>query len=99
MISLASGADSILYLSGTIEHFEAAQCKQSLSLHLSEINEDNLHIDISGLQSVSSVTLAFLLFGLREAKLSSRQLYYKNMPPALFNMARVSGIESILITD
>ena len=99
MISIEAGSDATFYLSGTIEHFEAAKCKQLLSKCLSDYSEGSAQIDISGLNSVSSVTLAFLLFGLRQAKQSSKQLQYNNMPPALFNMARVSGIENILITN
>lgn len=97
MISISSNADSELSLSGAIEHFEATKCKQLLKETLARADKGDVGIDISGLESVSSVTLAFLLFGLREAKSSSKNLYYINMPPALFNMARVSGIENILI--
>jgi anti-anti-sigma factor len=84
-------------LTGTVEHFEAVQCKSSLSELIQAYSGKSLHLDLSGLESVSSIALSFLLFGLRFANKSSCELHYLNMPPALFNMARVSGIETILL--
>ena len=97
MITINSGDNAILYLKGTVEHFEAVSCKEILKSCLVSKAGNSINIDLSGLESVSSVTLSFLLFGLRSAKLASCQLSYKNMTPPLFNMARVSGIESILV--
>ena len=97
MITISAESSSVFYLKGTIEHFEAENCKATLKSCLDSEAGKNLNIDLAGLESVSSITLSFLLYGLRAAKPLSCHLSYKNMPPALFNMARVSGIESILI--
>ena len=96
MISISAESDSIYYLKGTIEHFEAESCKDILKSCLASEAGKNLNVDLAGLESVSSITLSFLLFGIRAAKQLSCHLSYKNMPPSLFNMARVSGIEGIL---
>ena len=56
----------------------------------------HINIDVSGLETVSSVVVAFLLSGLRAAQRSSCDLHYKNLPEYLFNMARVGGVETIL---
>ena len=97
MIVINPDSDSVFHLQGTIEHFEAVICKKNLNSCLETVAGKNIEIDLSGLESVNSITLSFLLFGLRSAKLFSCKLNYKNIPPSLFNMARVSGIESILI--
>lgn len=97
MIRIESQKDQPALLTGTVEHFEAVECKNVLSEHIQASEDAKLLLDLSGLESVSSISLSFLLYGMRAAKLASCDLHYKNMPPALFNMARVSGIESILI--
>ncbi len=84
-------------LEGTVEHFEAVQCKNVLGECIQSMSAKNLELDISGLASVSSIALSFLLYGMRAATKSGCKLKYINMPPALFNMARVSGIENILM--
>lgn len=96
MISIAAQSSSLSLLRGTIEHFEASACKEVLKTCLDAYSGKSITLDVSKLESVSSVTLSFLLYGLRSAKLVPVDLTYSNIPPALFNMARVSGIESIL---
>jgi anti-anti-sigma factor len=96
VISIDTKNDSLFYLTGTVEHFEAIACKDVLKKCIDSNAGKSIILDISKLESVSSVTLSFLLYGLRSAKLLTAHLKYKNMSPALFNMARVSGIESIL---
>jgi anti-anti-sigma regulatory factor len=97
VITISLESTDLLFLKGTVEHFEAVSCKVILQSCLNTGAGKNVNIDLSGLESVSSVTLSFLLYGLRSAKLLSCHLSYKNMPPPLFNMARVSGIEGILV--
>lgn len=98
MISIEKQGDNLILLKGSVSHSETIKCKELLSDCLSSEIDKEIQVDIAELESVSSVTLSFLLFGLRAAKLQSCEIHYKNMPPALFNMARVSGIESILVS-
>jgi anti-anti-sigma factor len=97
LITIEKHDNHTLSLKGSVEHFEATQCKSILSEAIQTFSGKALQLDISGLESVSSIALSFLLFGLRCASKSSCELHYHNMPPALFNMARVSGIETILL--
>lgn len=99
MIKIETQDGHTVLLTGTVEHFEAVECKNVLSERIQSADGATLHIDLSGLESVSSIALSFLLFGMRAAKLASCDLHYQNMPATLFNMARVSGIESILIDN
>lgn len=89
-------ADSISMI-GSVEHFEANECKAVLQATLKDYSDRKVDLDLSQLSSVSSVALSFLLYGLRVAKDLSCSLHYSNMSSELFNMARVSGIESMLI--
>lgn len=98
MISINQDSDGLFHMSGTIEHFEAEKGKSLFAGYLDKANKGEINFDISRLESVSSVTLSFLLFGIRKAQTESCELHYKNMSPELFNMARVSGIENILVS-
>ncbi|MBU2705487.1 STAS domain-containing protein [Zooshikella marina] len=53
-------------------------------------------IDLSGITACSSVGLSVLLCWLRFAKKSSYQLKFINMSADLFDLARVSGLDSVL---
>lgn len=97
MISIETDSEQTSRLKGSVEHYEAEECKKTLSDFVKNASGKNIHLDISGLESVSSIALSFLLGGLRAAREAECELHYENMPSALFNMARVSGIESILI--
>ena len=88
---------SVYHLEGSIEHYEASTCKEIFKECLESNTGSSIEVDLSKLESVSSVTLSFLLFGLRLAKTLGSQINYQNIPPVLFNMARVSGIESFLL--
>lgn len=98
MITISQDSDGLYHVSGTIEHFEAEKGKSLFEDYLSKANKGEINVDLSKLKSVSSVTLSFLLFGIRKAQAESCELHYKNMSPELFNMARVSGIENILVS-
>lgn len=98
MIKITLNSENTVYhLVGTIEHYEASTCKDILKECLESNAGSSIEVDLSKLESVSSITLSFLLFGLRQAKSLGCQIIYQNIPPVLFNMARVSGIESFLL--
>jgi len=84
-------------LAGVIGNESANEVNALLKEHVKFRANSNLVIDLLELKSVSSVVLSLLLCGLRAAKEVDCHLSYRNMPQDLFNMARVSGIESILL--
>lgn len=53
-------------------------------------------IDLAALSSANTITLSLLLSWLRFAKRSNVSLTITQTPGKLFDMARVSGLESIL---
>jgi len=97
MFSVSVVDDVTISLVGLIGNETANEANALLKEHVRNRANSNLVIDLVELQSVSSVVLSLLLCGLRAAKEVRCNLSYKNMPQDLYNMARVSGIESILL--
>lgn len=91
--------DKFVLLQGGVEDSEVREAKLLLATFI----ESNAHqyksirIDVSGIEHVSSVIVAILLSGLRSAKKHSCDLRYVNLSEYLFNIARVGGVESILV--
>jgi phospholipid transport system transporter-binding protein len=56
-------------------------------------------IDLAALSSANTITLSLLLSWLRSAKHNNVSLTITRPPGKLFDMARVSGLESILPFD
>jgi len=89
--------DATIALVGLIGSETANEVNALLKEHVRYRANSILVLDLVELKSVSSVILSLLLCGLRTAKEVNCNLSFKNMPQDLFNMARVSGIESILL--
>jgi ABC-type transporter Mla MlaB component len=85
-------------LAGSLSEREAREAKSLLLSFVQESSSEHksVKIDVSGVESVSSIVVAILLSGLRAANKHSCVLSYVNLPEYLFNMARVGGVESIL---
>lgn len=96
MITLKNNQGTYYYMEGTLIHSEAEAAKLLLLRCIERHSGAVVTIDLTEFDSVSSISLSFLLYGLRVAKKHNALVHYVNIPPALFNMARVSGIETIL---
>jgi len=55
--------------------------------------------DLAGIAKADSAGLALLLEWLRQASLGGVELHYANLPRQLLTMARVAGVDGILIID
>jgi len=99
LISIKDVNSSTISLVGSVSHHEANQVQSDLERRIKQSAQQSLDIDLSALESVSSVVLSLLLCGLRAASSVSCTARYVNMPQGLFNMARVGGIESILVSS
>ncbi|HET8708405.1 MAG TPA: STAS domain-containing protein [Pseudomonadales bacterium] len=55
-----------------------------------------VQIDLSGILQTSSVGLSVLLSWMRAAKAKGMQLNFTGMPAAMFDIARVSGLDDVL---
>ncbi|MFE8072101.1 STAS domain-containing protein [Marinobacteraceae bacterium S3BR75-40.1] len=58
--------------------------------------EGEMKLDLSGLESFSSVVLSLLLCWMRLARRQGIELILVHIPPKLFDMARVSGLDTLL---
>ena len=93
------GQELTVFLTGHVSDPEVREAKVYLStfLETNARNYESIVIDVSKIETVSSVVVALLLSGLRAARKFSCKLHYINLPEYLFNMARVGGVEAILL--
>ena len=54
-------------------------------------------IDLVGVNQVDSSSLALLLALVREAKSQQKKIKLRNIPPFLASLARVSGLDAVLL--
>ncbi|RMF18035.1 MAG: anti-sigma factor antagonist [Gammaproteobacteria bacterium] len=82
-------------LSGTVEHASAVAAREALVRALDGLSGEVV-LELSGLESASSVSISVLLRVMAEADRRKLELRLESMPRRLFEMARVSGLDSIL---
>ncbi|MBV1921971.1 MAG: STAS domain-containing protein [Pseudomonadales bacterium] len=58
--------------------------------------DSQFSMDLSGVSRSTSVGLSLLLCYMRKAKKCNKALVFVSMPDALFEMARVSGLDDVL---
>lgn len=87
LIKLEGGVESELNL---------LQLKAALTNEIQKSKNDDLVIDLEKLTTFNSQVLSLLLCGLRTAHKSQCRVRFDNMPPGLFDMARVGGLDSVL---
>lgn len=100
---MGSGAVSlaqpdILRVAGEVD-FESAVTVRQQGEALIERAAPQFRVDLSGLTSAHSVTLSVLLRWLAHARKMNKSFVIQGMPPRLFDVARVSGLETLLPLD
>lgn len=83
-------------LIGPCDIDESVAIRKELELLIRRSKEHAFTIDFEGLESVSSAILSLMLCCLRVAQAEKCELNFSNLPPKLYDMARVGGIESML---
>ena len=58
--------------------------------------DSQFNVDLSGVSRSTSVGLSLLLCFMRKAKKCNKALVFVSIPDALFEMARVSGLDDVL---
>ncbi|MGI0115640.1 STAS domain-containing protein [Zooshikella sp. RANM57] len=87
----------VIKVSGCLEAANAVVIEQQgRDLMTSTNTVTAWQIDLSGIVSCSSVGLSVLLCWLRFSRKCSYQLKFVNMSADLFDLARVSGLDSVL---
>ncbi len=59
-------------------------------------NSDSVTLDLHGITHTDSAGLALLIEWLRIARGKNRAIVFKNIPPQMMAIAKVSGLEQIL---
>ena len=62
-------------------------------------DSDNLRIDLGGVTKVDSAALALLIEWLRQARQHKHTIHIEGMPDKLLSIARLTGVEEIILTD
>lgn len=83
-------------LLGQCDIDEATVIRKELELMIRRAKGEKFTIDFQGLESVSSAILSMMLCCLRIAQAEKCDLAFSNLPPRLYDMARVGGLESML---
>lgn len=91
----------LVSLSGCIDESEVKQAQILFATFIETKSSlvKTIHVDLAELGTVSSYVVAFLLSGLRQAKKYGCTLCYINLPKYLFNMAKVGGVDAILLGE
>lgn len=57
---------------------------------------DGLEVDLAGITRSTSAAISVLLCWMREANRLGKKIRFANMPDKMFDVARVSGLDSVL---
>lgn len=58
-----------------------------------------LKVDLAGVTDVDSASLALLLAWIRNCTRLEKRIYFANMPTKMRDIARVSGLDSVIYVD
>ena len=58
--------------------------------------DDKMIVDLGGIKSCDSASLAFLVAVLREGKLKRSEIVFSNMSKQISDLSRVSGIDGLI---
>ena len=91
-------SEGVIHVSGELN---AASVPQLLveALPLFQQSGQLVNIDLSDVSRADSSGLALLLDWMRSARQRQQQLSFRRLPPQMLEMARVSGIETLLPLD
>ena len=92
-------SDNSVSLVGQCDIDAAVAIRKELELLIRRCSGAQFSIDFKGLESVSSSILSLMLCCLRVAQAERCELSFRNLPPKLYDMARVGGLESLLPLD
>lgn len=89
----------MLVLPATITHAQASACLQLLLQGLKAEAGTEVWVDCAALSTFDSSALAVLLECRRAALYDGRPLAVKSMPPSLQGLARLYGVQQLLVVD
>lgn len=58
---------------------------------------ERLVLDLSGVRRTTSVGLAMMIEWLRRARQANKSIEFHNVPPQMLSMAKISGLDGILM--
>jgi len=91
--------ENTVEVSGQCELNDLQQLRNSLEQRVEACEGRALHLDMGKFTSVSSAVLSVILCLLRHARAHQCELKILSMPPKLYDMARVGGLEAIIPSE
>lgn len=85
-----------MIVEGVFDNGTALKVRQEGERLLRECREKQVTVELSGLETTSSVVLSMLLCWMRSARRQGVDLELVNAPGKLYDMARVSGLDTFL---
>lgn len=85
--------DNVLAITGDLTQDTVMSALQQCT---NLLTKKELHIDFSQVKRCDSASVAFLTALLREGKQKQIDLHFQHLPEQMLQIARVSGLESIL---
>ena len=94
---IQQGEDGIFRVTGPVVMATAGELLKT-SRKMFAGNSD-MQIDLSGVTKVDSAALALLIEWLRQAQKQKQSIRIEGMPDKLLSIARLTGVEEIILTD
>ena len=86
--------DGVIALNGFIDRFTVPQLIKGIKLN--KLNQEHLTIDMAGVEMVDTAGLAWILKVKAHADKSGQTVKLTTIPEQLSNLARLSGVDSLL---
>lgn len=93
--SLQKVSDAAWALSGEITPGNAVEVR-SAGERLLKDSAVQIQVDLAGITRSTSAAISVLLCWMREAEHQKKKLVFAHMPDKMFDVARVSGLDSVL---
>ena len=94
---IQQGSDGIFRVAGPVVMATAGELLNTSRTLFAESGD--LQIDLSGVTKVDSAALALLIEWLRQARRQKHSIRIEGIPDKLLSIARLTGVEEIILTQ
>lgn len=94
--SLAVRDDGSVELRGQFDHRSVLETRAQGEAHIKSLGQRTFRVDLSGVKASDSIFMALLLSWLRLCDARGVEMELVGLPESLFDMVRVSGLDSVL---
>lgn len=88
--------DGSVELAGQFGHRSVLEARAQGEAHIKSLGQRTFQVDLSGVRASDSIFMALLLSWLRLCDSRGVEMELVGLPESLFDMVRVSGLDSVL---